>query len=86
MARHAGMLGAVSGDLHRHMGDSERDHHGDRAMSTSEILKLAEEKIDLIMEVNRLRAALQRIKFMNIKPDQKCCEDAADIAREALKR
>ncbi len=55
-------------------------------MSTSEILKLAEERIDLIMEVNRLRAALQRIKFMNIKPDQKCCEDAADIAREALKQ
>jgi hypothetical protein len=55
-------------------------------MSTSEILKLAEERIYLIMEVNRLRAALQRIKFMNIKPDQKCCEDAVAIAREALEQ
>jgi hypothetical protein len=55
-------------------------------MSTSEILKLAEERIYLIMEVNRLRAALQRIKFMNIKPDQKCCEDAVAIAREALQQ
>ena len=54
-------------------------------MSTSEILKLAEERIYLIMEVNRLRAALQRIKFMNIKPDQKCCE-MSGYCREALQQ
>ena len=53
-------------------------------MSTLEMLQLAQERINLIIEVNRLRAALQRIQFMNIKPDQKCCEDAIAIAREAL--
>ena len=53
-------------------------------MSTLEMLQLAQERINLIIEVNRLRAALQRIQFMHIKPDQKCCEDAIAIAREAL--